>query len=68
MMHAYDWGNFKYDQTGSLRQWYSNESAAEYRRRLDCFEKQYDEFRDENVDLNVRECFERKFTTNFLKI
>ena len=53
-MHAFDADRFMYDETGSFKQWFTAESANEYYKRIACYIKQYQQYTDKRVGLNVR--------------
>ncbi|XP_032453792.1 neprilysin-2-like [Nasonia vitripennis] len=53
MMHAFDNGSFRFDATGNLTQWYTNQSALEYENKMQCFVQHYEKYHIKRLNLTV---------------
>lgn len=53
MMHAFDSKNIEFDESGSLRPWFTPQVTEEYQRKVKCFVDQYGSYKDEELEMSV---------------
>ncbi|XP_032456855.1 neprilysin-2-like isoform X2 [Nasonia vitripennis] len=53
IMHAFDTDMYIFDETGSIKQWYTDKSANEYINRTECYVQQYERYVDQQTGLTV---------------
>lgn len=53
MTHGFDVNGRKFDSEGNLKQWWTNETVAEYTKKVECYEKQYSAIHEPAVRQNI---------------
>ncbi|OXU18458.1 hypothetical protein TSAR_003726 [Trichomalopsis sarcophagae] len=53
IVHALDTDMYIFDETGSIKQWYTDKSANEYINRTECYVQQYERYVDQQTGLTL---------------